>query len=59
MPKLDDLCFISRSVLAFATESDSPYTSLDLFSLSNSLKHSFLGPNEPLPVIIVFNLDWD
>jgi len=57
--ELDDLGVIARSVLAFATKSNSPNVSLDLLSLSNSLKHSFLGPNEPLLVIIVFDLDRD
>ena len=50
--ELDDLCSSTNCLIGFASKSDSPLTSLELKPLPNSLKYSFLGLDESLPMII-------
>jgi len=53
--QFDELCSIFECVISSTFESlksDSPFASLDLKSLPNSLKYSCLGPDDSLPVII-------
>ena len=57
--EFDDLCSISKSLLASTTEFDCPTASLNLKLLPIFLKYLFLGPDESLPVIISFDLNWD
>jgi len=57
--KFDVLCFASKCLTTSNNESDSPLTSLELKPLPESLKYSFLRPNESLPVIIASKLDQD
>ena len=51
-------CATCKCLIA-STYSDSPPTFLELKPSLESLKYSFLGPNESSPVIIISNLDWD
>jgi len=58
--EFDDLCctadYLLGAISKFAHKSFSS-PSLELKSLSDSLKYAFLGPNELLHVIIAFDLD--
>jgi len=58
-----DLCYATGCMLTndskFALESISLLVLVELKPLSDSLKYSFLGPNESLPFIIASDLDWD
>jgi len=57
--EFDDLCCAADYLIASTSDSDFPSTSRDLKPLLNALKHSFLGPNESLPMIIASDLDRD
>ena len=57
--KFDELCSDFACLIASASESESPHTSLKLKPLPNSLKYEFLGPNKSLLIIIASDLDWD
>ena len=50
--EFDDLCYAVDCLIAFASESNSPPASLQLKHLPDSIKYSFLGPDEFLRVII-------
>ena len=50
----DSVCLIT-----FASEFESPHTSLELKPLLDSLKYVFLGPDESLHIIITSELDQD
>ena len=43
--QFDDLCSASECAISSASEPDSPSISLDLKPLPDSLKYSFLGPD--------------
>ena len=55
----DDLCSTSHYLIFVVSESHSPPASLELKPLLDSLKSSFLKPDESFPVIIASNLDRD
>ena len=60
--KSDDLYSTTDCLLTAASESASKTVSppaLELKPLLDSLKYTFLGPNESLPVIIASDLDGD
>ena len=57
--QFDDLCSASECVISSTPEPDSPSASLDLKPLPDSLKYSFLGPDNSFPVIIASDLDRD
>jgi len=57
--KSDDLCYAVDCLLTDTSESVSSSPTLKLKLLPDSLKYSFLGPDEPLPVIIPSDLDQD
>jgi len=61
MFEFDNLCSSIEYFIASAStfESLSLLGSLKLKPLPDSLKHTFLVPDESLPVIITCNLDWD
>jgi len=58
----DDLCSTIDCLVTATSESSFESASplaLELKPLPYSLKYTFLGPDESLPVIIAFDLDWD
>ena len=52
--EFDDLCSATNCLIAFSSDSDSPVTSFGLKLLPNSLRYSFLGLDESLPMISCF-----
>jgi len=51
-----NLCSTADCLLTIVSESVSP-VALELKPLPDSLKYAFLGPDESVPIIIVFDLD--
>jgi len=57
--QFDDLCSASECAISSTFEHNSPSASLDLNPLPDSLKYSFLGPDDSFPVIIASDLNRD